>query len=78
MPPADHLSVATFDASATHKPLVRLALIAGMLPLPWFLFWTAVGGMHVPEYSAISSINSLWPFVVSLALLRMRVTGPIR
>ena len=54
MPPADHPSVATFDASATHKPLVRLALIAGMLPLPWFLFWTAVGGMLVPGYSAMS------------------------
>jgi hypothetical protein len=54
MPSAHTQPVSTFDAGVTVKPLVRLALIAGLVPLPWFLFWTAVGGMLAPGYGALS------------------------
>lgn len=46
--------VTPFAASPAMKPLVRLAMIAGLVPLPWFLFWTALGGMLTPGYSALS------------------------
>ena len=32
----------------------RGLLAAGLLPLPWFLFWTALGGRLTPGYSGVS------------------------
>lgn len=32
----------------------RLLLAAGLVPLPWFLFWTTVGALFAPSYSSIS------------------------
>ena len=32
----------------------RLLLAAGLVPLPWFLFWTIVGAFFAPDYSSIS------------------------
>ena len=54
MPSARHAPVSALDASLAVKPSVRLAMILGLVPMPWFLFWTAVGGMLVPGYSALS------------------------
>lgn len=47
-----------FDKSATaseSRGIATSTLIkAGFIPLPWFLFWTAAGGMFAPGYSAVS------------------------
>lgn len=32
----------------------RLLLAAGLIPLPWFLFWTALAACFAPGYSAIA------------------------
>lgn len=32
----------------------RLLLAAGLVPLPWFLFWTTVGAAFAPDYSPLS------------------------
>ena len=32
----------------------RVLLMAGWVPLPWFLFWTSVAGYTAPHYSAVS------------------------
>lgn len=32
----------------------RLLFAAGLLPLPWFLFWTTLGAMFAPDYSPLS------------------------
>jgi hypothetical protein len=37
---------------------VKYTLIAGLVPLPWFLVWTTIGGMLLPDYSAISQHGS--------------------
>jgi hypothetical protein len=33
---------------------VRYLLAAGLLPLPWFLVWTTIGGLFLSDYSALS------------------------
>lgn len=33
---------------------VRYLLFAGLLPFPWFLAWSTVGGLVLPDYNAIS------------------------
>jgi hypothetical protein len=38
--------------------LTRNLLLAGILPLPWFLLWTSLGGWLLPPYSAISQHGS--------------------
>jgi Protein of unknown function (DUF998) len=36
----------------------KYSLLAGAIPLPWFLFWTTLGGLQAPQYSAISQHGS--------------------
>jgi Protein of unknown function (DUF998) len=40
------------------RSLERHALLAGLVPPPWFLAWTTVGGLMLPQYSAISQHSS--------------------
>jgi Protein of unknown function (DUF998) len=35
-------------------PAIKYALLAGLVPLPWFLAWTTIGGVLLPQYSPIS------------------------
>jgi len=54
MPSTHSPLVSAFVPRPGLTPALRLAMIAGLVPLPWFLFWTACGGMLVPGYSALS------------------------
>jgi hypothetical protein len=54
MPSTRDLFVSTSIDGNPNKTLIRWAMIAGLVPLPWFLFWTALGGMLVPGYSSLS------------------------
>ena len=39
-------------------PALKLAVLAGLVPLPWFLAWTTIGGALLPQYSPISQHTS--------------------
>jgi hypothetical protein len=36
----------------------RILLLAGLVPLPWFLLWTSIAGAMVPGYRALSQQGS--------------------
>lgn len=42
----------------TMPRLNKYLLLAGALPLPWFLFWLTIGGFFAPEYNSISQHGS--------------------
>lgn len=54
MPSARSPLVPAFAVGPALALPLRLAMFAGLVPLPWFLSWTAFGGILVPGYSALS------------------------
>ncbi len=53
----------------------KYLLLAGALPLPWFLFWITLGGFFAPEYSAISRHGSELFSLGGLPALCLRVAA---
>jgi hypothetical membrane protein len=49
---------ASRSCTAPLGKMERILLAAGLIPLPWFLIWTSIGGALAPGYSAISQHGS--------------------
>lgn len=75
MPSTRDLLVSTSVEGRTEKLPIRWAMIAGLVPLPWFLFWTALGGILVPGYSSLSQHASELLAAGGGAALCMRINA---
>ena len=75
MPSTRDLLVSTSVEGRTKELPIRSAMIAGLIPLPWFLFWTALGGMLVPGYSSLSQHASELLGAGGSAALCMRINS---
>jgi hypothetical protein len=52
--PVDFFPFFTSAAGERCEMNQRMLIAAGLVPLPWFLLWSLVGGALAPDYSAIS------------------------
>jgi hypothetical protein len=57
-----------------HQP-IKYALLAGLVPLPWFLVWTTAGGQLSPQYNAVSQHGSELLAAGEFAALCLRVAA---